>query len=124
VTIQVKKLVEDSTKGSKRALLVLKIILEEEIAHGPSVFGKNLVNEISGQDGFTAARIRRHIEKTCALILFPRIPPHEQAVIGEPFACTRDSFSVSIFALNVNTGVLIEHLKKRVNFLVLIAYFS
>jgi hypothetical protein len=107
MTIQVKKLVKDSTKGSKRALLVLKIILEEEIAHDPSVFGKNLVNEISGQDGFTAARIRRHIEKTCTLILFPRIPSQEQAVIGEPFACTRDSFSVSIFALNVNTGVLI-----------------
>jgi hypothetical protein len=45
--IQIKKLMEESTKNAKRALLILKVILKEKVAHRSSVVMKDLVNEIS-----------------------------------------------------------------------------
>lgn len=117
VTIPVEKLMEHSTDGSQSALLVFKIVLEEEVAYRPSSSGKNLIDEISGQDGLAATRIGCYVEKTRVLTVCLRIPLDEEFVVGEPFACAWHSLSVSVFGLRIDTGKFIEQLEKFVNFL-------
>jgi hypothetical protein len=38
-------------------------------------------------------------------------------MVGEPFACALDTFTVSVFAVLVRTCILIEELKEVVDFL-------
>ena len=47
VSIQVEELVYESAEGAERALLLLKVVFEEEVTHCPSVIKKDFVNEIS-----------------------------------------------------------------------------
>lgn len=97
-----KNLVKNALKSTCRVPLILKLVLKEEIAsNSRQRTRQNLVDKISSQHGFSAARIGRNPEQAGGFLLIPFL---EVLVTREPLACPFKAIRISLFSVLIRRG--------------------